>query len=159
MRKCSFDGCTRAHDCHGLCKTHNKQVRSGKPLTAIKYIQKDPDVRFLQYIAKADGCWLWTSELNKSGYGRFSYNGKRVFAHCHAYALWVGEVPQGSSVAHICRNKSCCNPEHLLVVAGKGGRSYNAVRDMLEARIAELEKENEDLRKRFQMWEDKAVAF
>jgi hypothetical protein len=151
MRKCSFEGCNRAHDCRGLCKTHNKQLQDGKELTAIKYVPKDPDDRFVQNIDNSGACWLWTGELNGDGYGRFGLAGKRLFAHRYAYELWREEIPEDSSVAHTCRTKACCNPDHLFIVSGKGGRAYHAVRDRLEARIAELEKENADLRVKLQL--------
>lgn len=151
MRKCSFEGCERAHDCHGLCKTHNKQLKDGKQLTAIKYIPRDPDDRFVSQLDKSGECWLWTGELTVHGYGRFCFARKKVFAHRYAYEMWCGVIPEGSSVAHTCRAKACCNPDHLFAVSGHGGRSYNAVRSILELRIAELEKENAGLRAKLEL--------
>lgn len=34
-------------------------------------------------------------------------------AHRYAYELLVGPIPDGLQIDHLCRNRACCNPEHL----------------------------------------------
>jgi hypothetical protein len=150
MRTCSFDGCGRKHDSRGLCKTHIKQLKEGRPLTPVK--ERLPDAeRFWSHVDKQQKCWLWTSEINSWGYARFNIAGGRVYAHRHAYEILVGTIPEGFAVAHQCRNKICCNPEHLFLVYGKDGNTLHGLRDVLEGRIAELEKENAELRKKLEL--------
>lgn len=59
------------------------------------------------------GCWLWTGGLNHGGYGRFDRNGR---AHRICYQALVGEIPCDLQMDHLCRVRSCCNPEHLEAV-------------------------------------------
>ena len=58
-------------------------------------------------------CWLWTGSLNNRMYGQFSFRGKTTTAHRVAYILFVGEIPDGLCVDHLCRVTKCVNPGHL----------------------------------------------
>jgi len=75
------------------------------------------------------GCWLWTACLNEGGYGVFSWRGKMHYAHRVAYAVLVGLIPDGFQCDHLCRARSCVNPDHIESVTqqenirrGKGGQ-------------------------------------
>jgi len=64
-------------------------------------------------IAGADDCWIWTGAKDK-GYGRFNISeGKTAGAHRVAYELYVGPIPPGLHVDHLCRIPACVNPRHL----------------------------------------------
>jgi HNH endonuclease len=60
-------------------------------------------------------CWLWLASLGASGYGQFSIGGREgpVVAHRIAYELERGEIPEGLTLDHLCRNRMCVNPWHL----------------------------------------------
>jgi hypothetical protein len=66
------------------------------------------------------GCWLWTGTLDRSGYGRFaaSVGGvvRRTSAHRAAWLAYRGDIPMGLVPDHLCRVRSCVNPEHLELV-------------------------------------------
>lgn len=61
-------------------------------------------------------CWNWTGARNSKGYGFVYRNGQRLMAHQAAYMEWVGPIPEGMTLDHLCRNTSCCNPLHLEAV-------------------------------------------
>lgn len=61
---------------------------------------------------KTTDCWLWLGDTRK-GYGRISWKGTGTILHRLTWVLSGGEIPEGHVIRHKCRNKNCCNPEHL----------------------------------------------
>lgn len=59
------------------------------------------------------GCWEWIGARNSKGYGSVGVLGSSQSTHRVAYELLVGTIPEGLQIDHLCRNKACCNPEHL----------------------------------------------
>lgn len=70
-------------------------------------------------------CWIWSLSIKSSGYGQIVRNspitGKRKHyqAHRYMYELKVGKIPKGMDIDHLCRNRSCVNPDHLQAVPGR----------------------------------------
>src|SRR3990167_11482908 len=64
-------------------------------------------------IGKDTMCWNWIGTKDSSGYGRFRFFYKTILAHRFSYELFVGEIPTGLVIDHLCRNTSCVNPAHL----------------------------------------------
>jgi len=50
------------------------------------------------------------------GYGMVTINKKNYSTHRLSYQLYKGDIPKGLVIDHLCRNRACCNPEHLEVV-------------------------------------------
>ena len=66
-------------------------------------------------------CWEWRRHQSKDGYGLFDkWIGKdtytSVVASRFAYGDIYGEIPTGLQIDHLCRNRLCCNPNHLELV-------------------------------------------
>lgn len=78
--------------------------------------------RFVEKVEVTDtGCFIWTG--GKVGplrnYGGF-YAGRRKYgdsgkarAHRWSYETFVGPIPDGLEIDHLCRNGLCVNPDHL----------------------------------------------
>lgn len=68
----------------------------------------------------ANECWVWTGHT-VTGYGRFKLTGSRktIGTHVWSYRRYVGEIPSGLQLDHICRNRACANPFHLEPVTGQ----------------------------------------
>lgn len=59
-------------------------------------------------------CWKWMGARTKNGYGYFHVDRRRRHgAHRIAYELMVGPISESLTIDHLCRNRSCVNPEHL----------------------------------------------
>ncbi len=89
----------------------------------------DPKVRFWRHVEKHEsGCWLWTGGKTGGGYGTFMRTrGKSTVAHRFAYEEFVGSIPDGLDLDHLCRVRHCVNPSHLEPVT----RSENLRRGIL----------------------------
>lgn len=75
-----------------------------------------------------NGCWHWTGFIDKAGYGRIGYRGRRSETLQRAvYMEFVGPIPEGHDIDHRCHSEDdptcpggsdclhrrCGNPEHL----------------------------------------------
>jgi hypothetical protein len=69
--------------------------------------------RFWVKVNKTETCWLWTASCFHDGYGKFYVDGKTVRAHRTSYELFVGPIPDGLHIDHLCRTPLCVNPAHL----------------------------------------------
>lgn len=68
----------------------------------------------------ANGCWLWTAYTASNGYARISVaRSKSREAHRVSYELFVGPVPEGLQLDHLCRVRHCINPDHLEPVTSR----------------------------------------
>lgn len=80
---------------------------------------EEPIARFMKYVSPEpmSGCWLWTGGLGNSGYGQSSLRHKSISAHRLSYEIFVGKIPPGFHVDHLCRVRLCVNPKHLEAVS------------------------------------------
>ena len=80
---------------------------------------RDVRVRFWEKVSVVDDadCWLWRASLDAYGYGQFGYRKPSGYtmikAHRFAYEITVGPIPDGHTIDHLCRVRSCVNPAHL----------------------------------------------
>ncbi len=75
-----------------------------------------PIQRVLDRIRITDaGCWEYPT-LNEAGYGVVGEGprGGRTFrTHRVTWEHYRGPIPPGAELDHLCRNRACCNPNHL----------------------------------------------
>jgi len=68
-------------------------------------------------LVEDSGCWTWLGCLDKGGYGVFCVTiagfKKTYRAHRIVYETFKAKIPDGLVLDHLCRNRSCVNPEHL----------------------------------------------
>lgn len=62
------------------------------------------------------GCLNWTGPTNSNGYGWVNTRGRIIGAYRAMYELFVGPVPDGMELDHLCRNPRCASPDHLEAV-------------------------------------------
>lgn len=79
-----------------------------------------PIDRFLdKLVIEAKGCWTLDAHVDASGYSSFWWRdaGRRQSSgHRFAYTYFVGQIPDGLVLDHLCRNRACVNPSHLEAV-------------------------------------------
>lgn len=97
----------------------------------------DPLARFLASIDEdpVSGCWLWTGSLNNRGYA----GGIAGYANAHRFAFehYVGPIPPGRQIDHLCRVRHCVNPEHLEPVSPSENTRRGLVPLIVGARMLE----------------------
>lgn len=72
--------------------------------------------RFFKYLSITTSCWLWAGAVNKAGYGIIAYKRNCYLAHRVSFEMFVGPIPQGLQLDHLCRVHNCVNPDHLDIV-------------------------------------------
>lgn len=88
------------------------------------YPLTDTKNRLLNKMAQINGCWIWQGTERKNGYGGAGKRLSRgkwstVSAHRLSYETFVGPIPKGLTIDHLCRTKLCINPDHLEAVSQK----------------------------------------
>jgi len=76
----------------------------------------------LRRVQIVDGCWLWTYGLNRTGYAVMRFNGHIALMHRVIFKALSGPVADELELDHLCRRRSCVNPEHLEPVTGRENR-------------------------------------
>ena len=135
------DDCDRPAVARDLCGKHYQRwAKFGDPTVTKLDRDRTVEDRFWEKVDK-DGpipacrpelgpCWLWTASTME-GYGSFYIDGKSIGAHRVAYRWFVGEVPDGREIDHLCRVRRCCNPAHLEAVS----HQVNVLRGMSPAAL------------------------
>ena len=85
------------------------------------------------------GCWEWTASLQPTGYGQINSGGDAptmLYAHRVSWELFIGPIPEGMWIDHMCRNRLCVNPQHLRVVTPRQNTIENS-RSVPAARAAQ----------------------
>lgn len=61
-----------------------------------------------------NGCWIFQGYRLK-GYGQVTLSAEegRALTHHVTYEHFIGPVPDGLELDHLCRTPACCNPWHL----------------------------------------------
>lgn len=69
--------------------------------------------RLLRRTDRTGECWLWLGKKTADGYGQLRIGGKTYLTHRLSYEVFVGRIPDGLVIDHLCRVHECLNPEHL----------------------------------------------
>lgn len=79
---------------------------------------------FWNRVHKGKKCWNWLGGKDTKGYGTFFFESENTYkrykkAHLISYILTKGPIPNGMLIDHLCKNKSCVNPDHLEAVTSR----------------------------------------
>lgn len=117
-KRCTIEDCGRITVARGWCNRHYKRWKThGDPTITMTptLVQGTPEERFWAKVDAFGDCWEWTAYRDKDGYGILSFvpAGLSTRAHKFAWQTLVGPIPDGLELDHRCRNRGCCNPDHL----------------------------------------------
>lgn len=126
--QCAVEGCARSRRKRDWCSMHYTRWRlhgdpehtKTRPRTVLGR-EAGQDDRFWSKVAVGHplGCWQWTGWTNRLGYGITRYDGREQRVHRVAFQLLRGSLPERDDhgkrlvIDHLCRNRSCVNPDHL----------------------------------------------
>lgn len=75
-------------------------------------------------------CWVWQGTKNEKGYARAQFHsGKNTRIHRLSYEAYIGPIPDGLQIDHLCSVTSCVNPAHLEPVTGTENRNRQSIRN------------------------------
>jgi hypothetical protein len=110
---CSFSGCVNKIQAKQLCGAHWRQQRLGRELKPLTNQVSVLD-RMLPQVDKTDDCWIWRGRVSgKRGYPQVSLSGNQRMVHRIMYEELVRPLDTTETLDHLCRNRTCVNPEHL----------------------------------------------
>lgn len=115
-RQCTAEGCERPVKSREMCTMHYQRLmHHGTTKT-----QPRPSLeeRLLAKLDKTDTCWVWNAATHR-GYGQIGIGRKVFYAHRVSYELYVGPIPEGMQLDHICHTPLCVKPDHLRPVTQK----------------------------------------
>jgi hypothetical protein len=58
-------------------------------------------------------CWVSDRARHSNGYTKLGYLGTTWLTHRFAYTVFIGPIPDGLQLDHLCKVRACCNPKHL----------------------------------------------
>ncbi len=88
-----------------------------------RFLSKVSVENFYPGVPLAAPCWRFHGTHSPQGYGQLDKRGAHVVA---ILAFGGSETPVGYETDHLCRNRGCCNPDHLEAVP----RAVNARRGL-----------------------------
>lgn len=113
LEECSVQGCfgiVGIKGARGYCTKHYQMfLKTGDPCGTTAPPVED---RFFAKVEPSGICWDWTAAKDEDGYGLFITD-TSTRSHRWAYEFLVGPIPEGMELDHLCRNRGCCNPDHL----------------------------------------------
>lgn len=106
-----------SHECSRVLRAQN----AGKVIRPLSEYREGATWNLLRTIEREGECWKWVGRRaveptcpTKKTYGMTTFGGYAIRAHHLAYILFVGSIPDGKDILHVCDNMACVRPSHLV---------------------------------------------
>lgn len=78
-------------------------------------------------IGAPDHCWPWKGAINPDGYAHNMVDGSggKTYPHRMMFKWFKWDIPDGMTIDHLCKNRSCMNPDHMEAVTHEVNLSRN----------------------------------
>lgn len=110
-------------------------------------------LRNTKVLIDENGCWLWLGAVTKDGYGTVAdRRGTKnsTTAHRLFYRTYIGPIPTGESIHHICNTRRCVNPDHMQPISQRENvaaafertaliRARESAEEFMDGALAELD--------------------
>ena len=140
--ECMISGCESVAHARRLCRYHYGQARRTGHLPPLVHValEMTDEERFFSKVHEADdGCWEWIGSRSDTGYGSFrTRDGSASNSHRWAYQFFIGQIPEGLQLDHLCRNRACVNPWHLDPVTSRVNTMRGGLAESIRQRAAAL---------------------
>lgn len=120
--------------CNRSCAAPTRNAAAAQTKRIKRAASKFPEDFWHNIRVTESGCWVWTGSRHSNEYGYLQREFRRHSTHRLAYEQRFGVIPDGMYIDHLCRNRPCCNPDHLEAVTPL----ENARRGMSPTMIASL---------------------
>ena len=74
-----------------------------------------------RYVVDEAGCWISTYSVASHGYAQIGWQDRDfrqiVTAHRASWVHFHGQIPEGMTIDHTCKQRRCVNPAHLRVLS------------------------------------------
>ena len=103
--------------------------------------------QILARTAQDGECLIWQGAVQSSGYGSVGNGlGGTALAHRVVFTEMVGPIEEGMTIDHLCRVRSCVNPDHLEpVTQGENLRRAVPYRRPQKRRLGKCEHDDSDV--------------
>lgn len=99
----------------------NRRSNNGKSPIDLDWVKSNCDC--------SGDCWIWLGGKDRKGYGTINVRSGFGRVHLLTCELVGKHRPDGLVADHLCRNTSCCNPEHIeFVTTGENTRRGAALK-------------------------------
>lgn len=82
-------------------------------------------------IQNETGCWIFSGAIDKDGY-RICHDKKPYKSHRYSFELFNGPLSEYMVIDHMCRNRACCNPDHLRDVTPTVNAKENRINMLID---------------------------